>query len=229
MKWWKAEDFRKLPFYRREIFIHILRPIMLSIVINILLAVHVLVSLLIVLLVLMQRPKSEGLGAAFGGGMTDNLFGAQSTNVLQTITRWLGCLFFALTLVLSLLYVKRTEHKSTIQQGLNSAPAVPAVAPGATGGPDAAVMEAIQKALKERGVEGKASEGGVLELKPTDVKPEDAKPADAKPTDVKPEDAKPADVKPADVKPADVKPADVKPADAKPEDVKPADAKPSAN
>jgi hypothetical protein len=161
--------------------------------------------------------------------MTDNLFGAQSTNVLQTITRWLGCLFFALTLVLSLLYVKRTEHKSTIQQGLNSAPAVPAVAPGATGGPDAAVMEAIQKALKERGVEGKASEGGVLELKPTDVKPEDAKPADAKPTDVKPEDAKPADVKPADVKPADVKPADVKPADAKPEDVKPADAKPSAN
>jgi preprotein translocase subunit SecG len=229
VKWWKAEDFRKLPFYRREIFIHILRPIMLSIVINILLAVHVLVSLLIVLLVLMQRPKSEGLGAAFGGGMTDNLFGAQSTNVLQTITRWLGCLFFALTLVLSLLYVKRTEHKSTIQQGLNSAPAVPAVAPGATGGPDAAVMEAIQKALKERGVEGKASEGGVLELKPTDVKPEDAKPADAKPTDVKPEDAKPADVKPADVKPADVKPADVKPADAKPEDVKPADAKPSAN
>jgi len=192
VNWWKAEDFRKLPFYRREIFIHILRPIMLSIVINILLAVHVLVSLLIVLLVLMQRPKSEGLGAAFGGGMTDNLFGAQSTNVLQTITRWLGCLFFALTLVLSLLYVKRAQHKSTIQQGLNSAPAVPAVAPGATGGPDAAVMEAIQKALKEKSSESKPVEGGAPEAKPEDVKPED----------VKPEDVKPADAKPADVKPS---------------------------
>ena len=67
----------------------------MAIVINILLAIHVLVALLIILLVLMQRPKSEGLGAAFGGGMTDNLFGAQGTNVLQTITRWLGGIFFA--------------------------------------------------------------------------------------------------------------------------------------
>ena len=181
---------------------------MLSIVINILLAVHVLVSLLIILLVLMQRPKSEGLGAAFGGGMTDNLFGAQSTNVLQTITRWLGCIFFALTLALSLLYVKRTQHKSTIQQKLNSAPAVPAVAPGAAGGPDAAVMEAIQKALKEKGLEGKASEGGVLELKSEDVKPGDVKPGDVKPEDVKPAEVKPVDVKPEGVKPADAKPAE---------------------
>ena len=57
----------------------------MQIVINILLVIHVLVSLLIVFLVLMQRPKNEGLGAAFGGGVTDNLFGAQTTNVLQTI------------------------------------------------------------------------------------------------------------------------------------------------
>ncbi len=186
---------------------------MLSIVINILLAVHVLVSLLIILLVLMQRPKSEGLGAAFGGGMTDNLFGAQSTNVLQTITRWLGCIFFALTLVLSLLYVKRAQHKSTIQQGLNSAPAVPAVAPGATGGPDAAVMEAIQKALKEKGLDAKPTEGGALELKAEDAKPEGAKPGDAKPEGAKPADVKPAEGGAAEVKPVDVKPADPKPAE----------------
>ena len=41
---------------------------MLPIVIKILLVIHVLVSLLIILLVLMQRPKNEGLGAAFGHG-----------------------------------------------------------------------------------------------------------------------------------------------------------------
>ena len=48
---------------------------MLPIVIKILLVIHVIVSLLIILLVLMQRPKNEGLGAAFGGGTTDQLFG----------------------------------------------------------------------------------------------------------------------------------------------------------
>ncbi|MDB6152952.1 MAG: secG, partial [Chthoniobacteraceae bacterium] len=87
----------KLPFYSSEPFPHIPRP--MSIVINILLVIHVLVSLLIILLTLMQRPKNEGLGAAFGGGMTENLFGAQTTNVLQTITRWLGGIFFLLTLL----------------------------------------------------------------------------------------------------------------------------------
>src|SRR4030095_1144894 len=100
---------------------------MLPIVINILLVIHVLVSLLIILIVLMQRPKNEGLGAAFGGGMTENLFGAQTTNVLQTITRWLGGLFFAPTLVLSWLYVHQATHRgpSSVQQRLTAPSAVP--------------------------------------------------------------------------------------------------------
>ena len=98
---------------------------MLPIVINILLVIHVLVSLLIILIVLMQRPKTEGLGAAFGGGMTENLFGAQTTNVLQTITRWLGGMFFALTLALSILYVRQSGSRSAVQERLSNAP-VPA-------------------------------------------------------------------------------------------------------
>jgi len=90
----------------------------MSILINILLVIHILVSLLIILLVLMQRPKNEGLGAAFGGGMTDNLFGAQTTNVLQSGTRWLGGIFFCLTLLLSFLYVKNGSSKSGVQRSL---------------------------------------------------------------------------------------------------------------
>ena len=105
---------------------------MLPIVINILLAVHIAVSLLIVLIVLMQRPKNEGLGAAFGGGMTDNLFGAQTTNVLQVITRWLGGIFFTLTLTLSFLYVKQSATMSSVHKSLLGAPAiVPPPAPPA--------------------------------------------------------------------------------------------------
>lgn len=82
----------------------------------------VIVCLLMIVVVLMQRPKSEGLGAAFGGGMTDNLFGAETTNVLSRFTVWLGCFFFLLTLVISILYVKRSSGETSIQKQLLRAP-----------------------------------------------------------------------------------------------------------
>lgn len=99
----------------------------MSILINILVAFHVLVCLLMVGVVLMQRPKNEGLGAAFGGGMTENIFGAQTTHVLQKFTVWLGIVFFALTLLLAILYAKRGTGETVIQKELLSQP-VPAAA-----------------------------------------------------------------------------------------------------
>jgi protein translocase SecG subunit len=95
---------------------------MLNIVINLLLVAHILVCLLIVLAVLMQRPKNEGLGAAFGAGTADSLFGAQTTNVLASITRWLGGLFFGLTLVLSALYARQGRETTGVEQKLQAAP-----------------------------------------------------------------------------------------------------------
>src|SRR5437763_16386165 len=71
--------------------------------INILLGLYVFVALLMILVILMQRPKSEGLGAAFGGGVTENIFGAQTTNVLTKITGWLAAMFFLLTFAISIL------------------------------------------------------------------------------------------------------------------------------
>ena len=79
----------------------------LNISINLLLVIHVIVCLLLALVVLMQRPKQEGLGAAFGGGLTDQAFGAQTTNVLQKGTVYLGTLFFVITLVLAILIGKQ--------------------------------------------------------------------------------------------------------------------------
>jgi preprotein translocase subunit SecG len=99
----------------------------MSILINVLVAFHVLVCLLMVVVVLMQRPKNEGLGAAFGGGMTENIFGAQTTHVLQKFTVWLGIVFFALTLLLAILYAKRSTGETSIQKELLSQP-VPAAA-----------------------------------------------------------------------------------------------------
>ena len=111
----------------------------MSILINILLAILVIVSLLIILVTLMQRPKNEGLGAAFGGGMTENLFGAQTTNVLAKFTTWLGASFFALTLTLSVLYARQSSSKSKVQEQLLNA-AKPAAEASAT--PEAAASAA---------------------------------------------------------------------------------------
>ncbi len=79
----------------------------LNISINLLLVIHVIVCILLALVVLMQRPKQEGLGAAFGGGLTDQAFGAQTTNVLQKGTVYLGTLFFVVTLILAILIGKQ--------------------------------------------------------------------------------------------------------------------------
>ncbi len=125
---------------------------MTQIFINILLVVHVFVSLLILLVVLMQRPKSEGLGAAFGGGMTENLFGAQTTNVLTRFTVWLGGAFFVLTLLLSVLYSHQTTATSkvaaeilkeaAVAPAIPVVPAVPAPASEAVPAPPSATPDA---------------------------------------------------------------------------------------
>ena len=87
----------------------------LDISIDLLLVVFVIVCLLMSLLILMQRPKQEGLGAAFGGGVTDQVFGARATNVLQKGTVYLGSLFFIMSLVLAILIGKQSERKSLLE------------------------------------------------------------------------------------------------------------------
>jgi preprotein translocase subunit SecG len=106
------------------------------IVLPVLITLHVLICFLIVLVVLMQRPRSEGLGAAFGGGMTENMFGAQTTNVLVKFTSWLAMAFFAITLVLSILTAKIAGGKTAIQESLLNSPVPQATAtPSASGTP----------------------------------------------------------------------------------------------
>ena len=90
----------------------------MTLLINLCSAFFVLVSAIMVLVILMQRPKSEGLGAAFGGGVTENIFGAQTTNVLVKFTTWLAGIFFALTLGLSILYAHRSTASSAFRREL---------------------------------------------------------------------------------------------------------------
>ena len=102
----------------------------MPILINFLLVVEAIVALLMMLVILMQRPKSEGLGAAFGGGVTENIFGAQTTNVLTTVTTWLASIFFILILALSILYAHRGAPDSAVRRELmKTAGSAKAVAP----------------------------------------------------------------------------------------------------
>jgi preprotein translocase subunit SecG len=86
----------------------------MDLLIKIVTGLFVCVALLMLLVILMQRPKSEGLGAAFGGGVTENIFGAQTTNVLTKITGWLAAFFFILTFGLSILYAHKGNSPSTL-------------------------------------------------------------------------------------------------------------------
>ena len=92
---------------------------MINIAIYILLGVNILVCILLTLLVLMQKPRSEGLGAAFGGSFTDSIFGAQTSDVLTKGTIWLGSIFMVLTLVLALLYSHRQPAGPKLQEELS--------------------------------------------------------------------------------------------------------------
>jgi preprotein translocase subunit SecG len=115
----------------------------MNLLINFCLVVFVLVAALMVLVILMQRPKSEGLGAAFGAGVTENIFGAQTTNVLVKFTTWLAGIFFVLTFALSVLYAHQSTASSAFRRELmknqpasqtSPAPAGPQSSPGSSKG-----------------------------------------------------------------------------------------------
>lgn len=88
----------------------------LTISIDLLIGVFVLVCLIMSLIILMQRPKNEGLGAAFGSGTTDQLFGARTTNVLQRGTVYLATLFFVIALALSILIGQKNKSATNVKE-----------------------------------------------------------------------------------------------------------------
>ncbi|MBR5879905.1 MAG: preprotein translocase subunit SecG [Akkermansia sp.] len=105
---------------------------MLNAAIYIVFAILLIVCALLLLVVLMQRPKQEGLGAAFGAQMTDQAFGAQTTDVLKKGTVLFGTLFMGLCFVLAVLMNARfQDSKSDLNVKTVEAPAAVETAPAA--------------------------------------------------------------------------------------------------
>jgi preprotein translocase subunit SecG len=113
-----SRNFSKTSLYKLRVALHIsaLMTLLginyLNVSITALLVIYVFVCLFMILLVLMQRPKQEGLGAAFGANTTDQLFGARTTNVLQKGTVYMAVLFFVLTLTLAILMQRKSKINS---------------------------------------------------------------------------------------------------------------------
>jgi preprotein translocase subunit SecG len=104
----------------------------MGILIGFLTVVHVLVALFLIGLVLMQKSSEQGVGAAFGGGMTETVFGAGTTTALVRMTIWCACALLATTLILAVLHSHRGKRSSgsLIERTLATTPAMPATQPG---------------------------------------------------------------------------------------------------
>ena len=94
----------------------------IGIIISLLKVLTVIVSILIVV-VLLQRPKNEGLGAAFGGDTASNIFGAQTTNVLATLTRWLGGIFLGFCLLIAVLSTRDSKVQGIVTAAIEKSKA----------------------------------------------------------------------------------------------------------
>jgi len=175
----------------------------LNISINLLLVIHVIICLLLALVVLMQRPKQEGLGAAFGGGLTDQAFGARTTDVLQKGTVYLGTLFFVITLILAILIGKRqsenptltvdpVEEKAEVVVAPEEAPEVPAETKPAVQMPQqpASEQKAAEEIKDETAPDQAAATDAVGQTAPT---AEDAAAAQAEPAKSTPAEENPGE------------------------------------
>lgn len=92
---------------------------MLGIFITLFTFILILVSLFMMLVVLMQRANTNaGMGAAFGGGVADSAFGADTTNVLTRATKWAAVAFFLLSAALYLMYIAQNSGTGAEEQGL---------------------------------------------------------------------------------------------------------------
>jgi preprotein translocase subunit SecG len=118
----------------------------MNLLINLCLVLFALVAVLMVFIILMQRPKSEGLGAAFGGGVTDNIFGAQTTNVLVKFTTWLAAIFFVLTFALSVLYAHQSTASSAFRRELMKTQGAPQTSPAPAASPRSSLSPAASVA-----------------------------------------------------------------------------------
>lgn len=91
------------------------------------LVIHVLAAVGLVGLVLLQQGKGADIGAAFGSGASQTLFGARgSANFLTRVTALLATAFFITSLTLAVFASRGTTPTSVTESVITEEPAQPA-------------------------------------------------------------------------------------------------------
>lgn len=99
---------------------------------QIILIVHLLVALAIIGLIMLQQGKGADMGASFGAGASQTLFGSSgSANVLTRATSVLVALFFATSFGLALIANQGPSVDVGLDLEIPAAVEVEAVAPAA--------------------------------------------------------------------------------------------------
>jgi preprotein translocase subunit SecG len=82
---------------------------------QIVLSIHVLIAVALIALVLLQQGKGASMGAAFGAGASQTVFGSQgSASFLMKITALLAVLFFITSLGLGYLAASAYRQAQTV-------------------------------------------------------------------------------------------------------------------
>jgi len=95
-----------------------------------LLAAHVIIMVVLIGLILIQRGKGADVGAAFGSGASQTVFGSQgSASFLTRTTAILGTLFFLTSLTLAYFSIQSSDQGSVTDNVIpSSAVEIPAMA-----------------------------------------------------------------------------------------------------
>jgi len=116
---------------------------------SLIIIVHVLSAVAIIGLVLIQHGKGADMGASFGSGASQTIFGsAGSGNALTKSTTWLAMVFFATSLGLAVFAKHQADAGVQVESLLanpDAATVVPASAP-ATGLPAPAAEKPVETA-----------------------------------------------------------------------------------
>lgn len=82
---------------------------------TVLTVVHVVITIALIVLVLVQRGKGADIGAAFGSGASNTVFGSQgSASFLTRTTAIVATLFFGLSLTLAYLTSQQVGQRSSV-------------------------------------------------------------------------------------------------------------------
>jgi preprotein translocase subunit SecG len=93
---------------------------------GVLTALHVLVCLLMIMIILLQRGKGAEMGAAFGGGYSQTLFGsAGPVGFLNKLTTVVAVFFMLTSLFLAFLASHPTSRSFVDEGPQQQAPVVP--------------------------------------------------------------------------------------------------------